>query len=127
MTGFFEKVYRLVSLIPYGRVANYGQIAGLLGEPRAARTVGWALHGLPEGSEVPWHRVINVAGRISNPCEAHGEDRQRSLLEAEGVVFDSNGRTDMSFYRWEGPNIEELDCIHRSLPRRSVSGDESGE
>ncbi|MFB0536550.1 MAG: MGMT family protein, partial [Anaerolineae bacterium] len=59
MGDFFSRVYRLVSMIPRGKVASYGQIARMLGSPRGARTVGWALHGLPEGTDVPWHRVIN--------------------------------------------------------------------
>ena len=64
---FFDKVYIVVRMIPRGRVASYGQIATYLGHPRAARTVGWALHGIPEGSDVPWQRVINAKGRITIP------------------------------------------------------------
>ncbi|MEE9617532.1 MAG: MGMT family protein, partial [Anaerolineae bacterium] len=65
MPGFFERVYRLVRQVPPGKVTSYGALARMLGRPRAARTIGWALHSLPEGSDVPWHRVINSQGCIS--------------------------------------------------------------
>lgn len=116
MGGFFDKVYRLVSLVPTGRVVSYGQVAAWLGEPRAARAVGWALHGLPPGSGVPWHRVINGEGRISNTRHSDGATRQRDLLEAEGIVFDADGRLDMAIFRWQGPSLEELDAIWNDRP-----------
>jgi methylated-DNA-protein-cysteine methyltransferase-like protein len=96
--SFFQDVYRVVGMIPPGRVATYGQIATYLGSPRAARTVGWALRALPEGTDVPWHRVINAEGRVSTPG-----DLQRALLDEEGVIFDEEGCTDMNEYLWEGP------------------------
>jgi methylated-DNA-protein-cysteine methyltransferase-like protein len=108
--SFFEQVYRAVRLIPRGKVATYGQIAALLGYPRAARTVGWALHGLQEGSDVPWHRVINARGQISLG-DRDGDAIQRALLEEEGVAFDAQGRVDLGQYRWAGlpwPEIERL-------------------
>jgi len=81
--GFFDKVYQLVCLIPPGRVATYGQIAALLGYPRAARTVGWALHALSDeqAQVVPWQRVVGAGGRITTSCETHSAPRQRQLLE----------------------------------------------
>ena len=63
MLRFFERVYAVVQMIPPGKVASYGQIAALLEHPRAARTVGWALHVMPDGSNAPWHRVVNSQGR----------------------------------------------------------------
>ncbi len=69
----------MVAQIPYGKVATYGQIALYLGHPRAARTVGWALHALPEGTETPWHRVINSQGRVSTSCLTHSADLQRAI------------------------------------------------
>jgi methylated-DNA-protein-cysteine methyltransferase-like protein len=111
MSSFFDKVHRLVSLVPPGTVVNYGQVAALLGEPRAARTVGWALHALPEGTTVPWQRVINVHGRISNSCQEHSAALQRELLEAEGIVFGPDDRVNMEVYRWAGPTFAELDAI----------------
>ncbi len=93
----------MVAQIPYGKVATYGQIALYLGYPRAARTVGWALHALPEGREIPWHRVINSQGRVSTSCLTHSADLQRAMLEEEGIVFDEKGFVDFALYRWEGP------------------------
>ena len=113
MAGFFEKVYQLIQMIPRGKVASYGQIAAYLGHPRGARMVGWALHSLPEGTEVPWHRVVNARGYLSTPHEGNGVRTQRQLLEKEGVVFDSDGRIDMSAYRWEGPSWAQLDRLLR--------------
>lgn len=109
--GFFERVYRLVRRIPPGKVTSYGAIARMLGNPRAARTVGWALHSLPEGSDAPWQRVINSHGRISTDSWEHGAGLQRALLEAEGVEFDEDGRVDWERFGWEGlgwPEVEEL-------------------
>ena len=63
--GFFDTVHAMVRRIPVGRVSTYGHVAALCGKPRAARTVGWALHALPEESDVPWQRVVNHRGGIS--------------------------------------------------------------
>jgi methylated-DNA-protein-cysteine methyltransferase-like protein len=114
MSRFFHQVYRVVRLIPPGKVATYGQIAVLLGHPRAARTVGWALHALPEGSDVPWHRVINARGRISTSCWEHDADLQRRRLEAEGIAFGPDDRVDLKVYRWEGLTWPEMDELRRS-------------
>ncbi len=100
----FERIHDLVRRIPRGKVAAYGQIAHWLGWPRGARTVGWALRALRAGTDVPWHRVINAQGRIS----LRGDDVQRGLLEAEGVVFDKTGQIDMKTHAWKGPSIEWL-------------------
>jgi len=113
MSDFYKKVYCLVSMIPPGRVCNYGQIAAMLGHPRGARTVGWALHALPDGSDVPWHRVINVQGRISTSCLQHDANLQRRLLEEEGIIFGPDDRVDMEKYRWEGLDWAELDALWR--------------
>ena len=93
---FFGRVYALVREIPRGRVATYGQIAGLLGVSRGARAVGWALRALPVSLEgdVPWHRVVGASGRIS-PRAGFGPQIQRRLLAAEGVRFRS-GRVDLA-------------------------------
>jgi methylated-DNA-protein-cysteine methyltransferase-like protein len=98
----FERIYSLARCVPAGKVATYGQIAKMLGAPRAARTVGWAMGSLPEGSDVPWQRVINSRGLISLPAGSPGAVLQRALLEAEGVVFDPNGRVNLARYGWEG-------------------------
>ncbi len=85
---FFERVYEAVRAIPRGRVATYGQVARLLGVPRGARAVGWALRALDARREkrVPWHRVVGAGGRIS-PRGGAGPALQRRRLRAEGVVF----------------------------------------
>ena len=85
-------------------MATYGQIAALAGLPRQPRLAGYALHGLPDGSTVPWHRVVNAQGRISPRASgplAGGETIQRKLLEREGVRFDALGRIDLSRYQWK--------------------------
>lgn len=92
-----ERVWRVVASIPAGQVATYGQIADLAGLPGGARRVGRVLAALPTDSRLPWHRVINAAGRVSLPG-AHGA-RQRRLLRAEGVYF-RNQRVDLRRHRW---------------------------
>jgi methylated-DNA-protein-cysteine methyltransferase-like protein len=99
MSGYYDDVYEIVKRIPRGRVSTYGRIAKLAPVPRGARGVGWALHGLGpvQGREVPWWRVINAAGRISNEFNAA---LQRELLEAEGVRFDERGYVDLERFLW---------------------------
>ena len=103
----YASIYAVVDLIPYGRVATYGQIAALAGLAGQARQVGYALHSLPSDSGLPWHRVINAKGEVSPRTEGDWDDFQRHLLEEEGVVFGSNGRVDLLRYRWE-PNRDNL-------------------
>lgn len=93
-----ERIFQVVYRIPTGKVATYGQIADLAGLPRAARLVGSTLKGLPKDSKLPWHRVINAAGRISLPARGGGRN-QRERLEREGVVF-LNGKIDLREYGW---------------------------
>jgi methylated-DNA-protein-cysteine methyltransferase-like protein len=107
---FFDQVHLVVAQIPAGRVASYGQIARLLGQPHAARTVGWALRGVPEGCTVPWHRVVNAAGRISIP-DRQGISVQQQLLESEGVVFSSDGRIDLNAFGWDGLTEDEMRAL----------------
>ena len=114
--SFYDQIYEAVRRIPPGNVASYGQIARLLGKPRAARSVGWALHNLPEGSDVPWHRVINAQGIISLDAHGFGGAVQRTMLEDEGIVFDQYGRVDMELYGWPGLDLAERDQI-LNLPR----------
>jgi methylated-DNA-protein-cysteine methyltransferase-like protein len=99
-----SRVYAVVRRIPRGRVASYGQVAAWAGLGRQARQVGYALHALPQGSDVPWHRVVNAQGRVS-PRSTHGpEVEQRIRLELEGVRFDAAGRVAMAQFRWlDGP------------------------
>jgi methylated-DNA-protein-cysteine methyltransferase-like protein len=102
MASFFQNVYGLVRQVPTGRVTTYGQVAALLGDPRAAHAVGFALRALPRGSRVPWHRVVNSQGRISLRHPLGGEGHQRRLLEAEGVAFCEDGSIDLRRFLWDG-------------------------
>lgn len=88
--------------IPAGRVASYGAIAAVAGRPRAARAVGRALRALPDGSDVPWWRVIGARGEITIPRSGHARPLQRALLRDDGVAFDPDGRVDMRRYGWRG-------------------------
>ena len=107
MDGFRERVLSIVEAVPSGMVVTYGQVALLAGSPRAARQVGAVLHGLREPEEVPWQRVINAQGKISTYKVGSGE-LQRALLEAEGIVFDAEGRVDLRVYRWDPDPREEV-------------------
>ena len=100
--SFFVEVARVVRGVPRGRVVTYGQVARMAGRPGAARMVGWALHSLPEGSRVPWHRVINARGAISSRGVPLAEEIQRQLLLREGIGFSEGGRVDLERYRWNG-------------------------
>ncbi len=96
----YERIYDLVRRIPEGRVATYGQVAALAGLAGHARQVGYALHALDDGSDVPWQRVINARGEVSPRSDPGWEGYQRHLLEEEGVVFDLRGRVDLRRFRW---------------------------
>ena len=93
--SFAAQVYSLVAQIPHGRVLSYGQIARLLGRPRAARQVGWAMRHCPEG--LPWQRVVMADGSIAGGVYAA---HRRAMLEAEGVPFTRDDRVDMEACRW---------------------------
>ncbi len=98
------RILRTVGKIPEGRVATYGQVAFLAGLPGHARQVGFALRNLPEGSAVPWHRVVNAKGEISSRDNPAWEGFQRHLLEEEGVRFEAKGdrgRIDLDRYAWD--------------------------
>lgn len=89
----------MVRRIPRGRVLTYGQVARLLGTPRGARAVGWALRALPDRARaVPWHRVVGAGGRISFR-EGPGPELQRRRLRQEGVRFGA-GRVDLARHGW---------------------------
>lgn len=98
-SNFSERVWQIIAAIPKGKVTTYGDIALLAGSPRAARQVGGVLRRLPEGSKLPWFRVINRHGRIS----LQGDDlfRQRDALEAEGIEVSYAGEIELEKYRWE--------------------------
>ena len=94
----FEKIYEVVKQIPKGRVATYGQVAMLAGNPRWARVVGYALHSNPDPSSIPCHRVVNREGNVSSAFAFGGKNMQIELLEKEGVVFEPDGHIDLEKY-----------------------------
>lgn len=96
-----RNVWQVVADIPAGHVLTYGEVARLSGMPRYARRVSQALRWAPRNMNLPWHRVINAQGKISFPPDSSGWQRQKDLLEAEGVVF-LNGRVDLQKYGYEG-------------------------
>ena len=94
------KIHAVVRRIPSGKVATYGQIAALAGFPRHARQVGYAMRDLPQGSDLPWHRVLNARGEVSPRAAVGWEDVQRDLLEQEGVEL-ARERVDLARYGWK--------------------------
>lgn len=98
----YERVYDVARRIPKGRVATYGQIAAIVGRC-TPRQVGYAMAAVPCGSGVPWHRVINARGMVSERAAGDGSEVQRALLEGEGVRFDELDRVDLSVFGWKGP------------------------
>ena len=102
----YARIYAVVRRIPKGRVATYGQVARLAGFPRHARLVGYALHALdevkrPAHRSVPWQRVVNARGEISDRTWPGPEDVQRRALEDEGIEFDRRGRIPLATYQWK--------------------------
>ncbi len=98
----FDRIYDAVSRIPFGKVATYGQIAALCGNPRLARVVGYALHANPSPETIPCFRVVNRDGRTTPAFAFGGPDIQRAMLESEGVEFDENGHVILEKYLWNG-------------------------
>ena len=109
--NFNQLVYQVVKSIPRGKVSTYGQVAAIIGSPRAAQAVGWALHqmdNLPEElfKQYPWWRVINSKGLISTTCDEHTYDVQKQLLEKEGLevkwqVKKKMYKVDLEKYLWQ--------------------------
>lgn len=121
----YERIYAVARQIPPGWVSTYGQIAAIVGRGCTARQVGYAMAALSGDEQgVPWQRVINSQGEISlRPGE--GGARQRQLLEAEGVEFDAQGRTDFERFGWEGPDWEWLEQ-HAFSPAPSLKKGKQG-
>ena len=113
LQAYYEQVWNIVRQIPFGKVAAYGQIAKMIPPPPdveveayaafAPRWVGGAMAACPD--DVPWQRVINSQGKIS---EREGAERQRQLLESEGIIFDAKGRVDLKKYGWSGRNEDDI-------------------
>ncbi|MCX7998892.1 MAG: MGMT family protein [Leptospiraceae bacterium] len=99
--NFYQEVYKIVSQIPKGKVTTYGNIALLLGIPRGARAVGFALNALKKTeTKIPWQRVINSQGKISFKGDVFRATLQRELLEKEGIQFDKEDKIDLLKYGW---------------------------
>ncbi len=130
---FFREVISLIRAIPRGRVATYGQIASLAGDPRGARQVVRALHACSDKEGLPWHRVINSRGAISLPPGRGGREQMRRL-RAEGLAIDPQGRLDLDAYQWDkgekrpgrgrqtflGLDLQELRNRQKSGPSKHV-------
>lgn len=101
-----QAFYQMVERIPHAKVVTYGQVATLAGFSGRARQVGFALAGMPEELDLPWHRVINAQGKMSPRKHTKFHEFQHVLLEQEGIVF-VDGRIDLQKYRWD-PAPEEI-------------------
>jgi methylated-DNA-protein-cysteine methyltransferase related protein len=112
--SLFPRIYEVVRQVPRGRVASYGQIAEIVGAGCDARMVGYAMAATPEGSDVPWQRIVNRQGKISLPGQ--GGEIQRMRLEAEGVTFDARNRIDMQRFGWAGSNSPEKESPAATQP-----------
>ena len=99
--NMFQQIYEIVEMIPRGKVATYGQIATLLGNPRLSRVVGNALHANPDPEKIPCYRVVNRQGEVSRSFAFGGADRQRELLKGDGVEFIGE-RVDLKKHLWDG-------------------------
>ena len=95
-----EKVFMVLAAVPSGSVVTYGQLADLAGLPRAARMVGRILGNLPKDTELPWHRVINAAGKISLAEDSQSVEVQKARLQEEGIVFNNN-RVSLKKFNWQ--------------------------
>ena len=120
---FYDVVWKIVKQVPAGNVTTYGQVASMIPplddvEPEsqkrlAPRWVGTAMRNVPDGGGVPWQRVINSQGKIS--LDGSTGDKQKRLLEAEGIVFSKGGKVDLAIFGWMGPDDAWLD-EHNLLP-----------
>jgi methylated-DNA-protein-cysteine methyltransferase-like protein len=115
--NFYEQVYAVVRRIPQGKVSSYGRIATMLGRPRAARAVGYALNALrdkqddPAYQNIPWQRVVNSQGRISIVNRDNSANYQAELLRKEGVEVSEDLKIDLDVYLWGGLHLVEIDDI----------------
>ncbi len=98
MSANYERVFEVVSLVPKGKVATYGDIAALAGRPGAPRWAGQALANLEADRDIPWFRVINAQGKVS--LDGTRGEIQRQILATEGIQFSASGRVNLKRYRW---------------------------
>jgi len=102
----YQRIWRVITVIPEGQVASYGQVAELAGIPRGARQVARALRMAPDDLELPWYRVISASGKIAMAPDSPGYKKQRANLLAEGVLVEE-GRVNMRRFRWL-PSSDEI-------------------
>ena len=114
----YERIYAVIRRIPKGRVATYGQIAALAGIPGHARQVGYALRNAPEELRLPWHRVINAQGRVSERSSRSGDRLQYVLLNNEGIQFDVHGRIALQRYQWKPRSHVSTGAKKKTIPRK---------
>lgn len=118
--SLFAQVYALVRRIPPGQVATYGQIARLLGHPRGARLVGWAI-ACGDDPTVPWHRVVASGGVVTGP--EPGRSRRRARLHAEGVLAPGQEQVDVERHGWDPEPGDLAPCAStRCSPPRRTGG-----
>ena len=118
-TAFRDEVLRLVRRIPCGRLATYGQIAALAGFPRRPRQVGMILKGLPEGTDLPWHRVVNAQGYVPSKGRWWGAMVQIQRLREEGIDVDDLGNLALAAYQWQG--VQAGSCVPPSRGKEETA------
>ena len=99
--NFFQRVYEVVRLIPFGRVTSYGAIANYLGSRGSARMVGWAMNASHNMEEIPAHRVVNRKGLLSGKHHFEGTNLMQQLLENEGIKVENNQIIGLESYFWD--------------------------
>lgn len=109
LNSFSERAIFVMKNIPPGRVLSYGAVAALAGNPRAARQVSWLINSSTKKHKLPWFRIINSKGRISI-IQPEGYERQKGLLEKEGVEFSADDSVDLERYLWEVASLEEIEA-----------------
>lgn len=97
----FEKIYKVVKQIPYGKVATYGQIAYLCGNPHLSQIVGYALHANSDSENIPCFRIVNRFGKLAPSFAFGGESVQKELLMNEGITFIDENTVDLEKHLWE--------------------------
>jgi methylated-DNA-protein-cysteine methyltransferase-like protein len=108
--SFFQEVYKIALKIPRGKVTTYSHIAKMLGNPRGARVVGWAMRAVPEDLNLPAHRVVRASGELAPFFVFGSAEVQRAILEGEGVTFKEDGKIDMKKHMWYGDMEEPSGC-----------------
>lgn len=93
-----QRFYLALASVPAGKVTTYGHLAAQAGKPTGARWAAFMLKHLPEGSSLPWHRVINAQGRISFPQDSEQYELQKGLLLEEGIEFSAAGKINLKHY-----------------------------